>query len=49
MEKVDWVVKQLNVDMNAATEQRKLQLCKLEELRLFSYENVKIYKEKTMQ
>ena len=47
--KVDWVVKQLNVDMTVAAEQRKLQLCKLKELRLFSYENARIYKENTKQ
>lgn len=35
--------------MNTAAEQRKLQLCELEEVRLFSYENTKIFKEKTKQ
>ena len=33
--------------MHAAAEQRKLQLCELDELRLFSYENARIYKERT--
>ena len=45
--KAYWAIKQLNIDMTAAAEQRKLQLCELEELRLFSYENVKNYKERT--
>ena len=33
--------------MHAAAEQKKLQLCELDELRLFSYESEKIYKERT--
>ena len=33
--------------MHAAAEQRKLQLCELDELQLFSYENARIYKERT--
>ncbi|KAH9792555.1 hypothetical protein KPL71_004168 [Citrus sinensis] len=45
--KTYWALKQLNWDIHAATEQRKLQLCELDELRLFSYENARIYKEKT--
>ena len=40
-------MKQLNWDIHAAAEQRKLQLCELDELRLFSYENARIYKERT--
>ena len=47
--KTYWVKKQLNTDMIIAVEQRKLQLCELEELRLFSYENTRIYKERTKQ
>ena len=35
--------------MHAVAEHRKLQLSELEELRLFSYENARIYKEKTKQ
>ena len=35
------------MDMHAIAEHRKLQLCELGELRLFSYENAMIYKEKT--
>ena len=44
--KAHWVLKKLNWDMHAAAEQRKLQLCELDKLRLFSYENARIYKEK---
>ena len=47
--KTYWAVKQLNMDMNAASKQIKLQLCELEEFRLFSYENARIYKKKTKQ
>lgn len=45
--KVYLAVKQLNKDMNTAAEQRKLQPCELDEWRLFSYENARIYKERT--
>ncbi|KAH9671394.1 hypothetical protein KPL70_017357 [Citrus sinensis] len=45
--KAHWALKKLNWDMNAAAEHRKLQLCELDELRLFSYENARIYKERT--
>ena len=34
-----WAVKQLNMDMIIAAEQRKLQLCELGAFRLFFYEN----------
>ena len=37
------------MDMHTAAEHRKLQLCELGELRLFSYDNTRIYKEKTKQ
>ncbi|CAH9124841.1 unnamed protein product [Cuscuta epithymum] len=42
-----WAVKTFNLDMEQAGIQRKLQLQELEELRLESYENAAIYKEKT--
>ena len=45
--KAYWAWKQLNWDIHTAAEQRKLQLCELEELHMFSYENVRIYKERT--
>ena len=39
----------LNFDLKAAREKRLLQLGELEELRLSSYENARIYKERTKQ
>ena len=45
--KAHWALEKLNWNMNAAAEQMKLQLCELDELRLFSYENARIYKERT--
>ena len=47
--KAYWTLKQLNMDVHATAEHRKFQLCELDELRLFPYENVRIYKEKTKQ
>ena len=43
--KAYWGIKHLNMDMNAATEQKKLQLYELEELWLFFYENARLYRE----
>ena len=45
--KAYWALKQLNWDIHAAAEQMKLQLCELDELHMFSYENARIYKERT--
>ena len=45
--KAYWALKQLNWDIHAAAEQRKLQLCELDEFRMFSYENARIYRERT--
>ncbi|KAM6543139.1 hypothetical protein CsatB_007586 [Cannabis sativa] len=45
--KAYWATKKLNMDLQAAGEARKLQLNELEEMRLFSYENAKLYKENT--
>ncbi|XP_062081042.1 uncharacterized protein LOC133785842 [Humulus lupulus] len=42
-----WAIQALNMDLQLAGEKRMLQLNELEEMRLFSYENVKLYKEKT--
>ena len=47
--KAYWALKQLNLDIHVAAEQMKLQLCELDELRLFSYENARIYNEKRKQ
>ncbi|XP_017227787.1 uncharacterized protein LOC108203385 [Daucus carota subsp. sativus] len=45
--KAYWALKNLNFDMQLAGEKRMLQLDELDELRYFSYENAKLYKEKT--
>jgi hypothetical protein len=45
--KAYWALQHLNMDMDAAGNKRMLQLSELDELRLFSYENAKLYKEKT--
>ena len=42
-----WAVKKLNLDLEAAGEKRMLQLNELDEFRRQSYENAKLYKEKT--
>ncbi|XP_062085707.1 uncharacterized protein LOC133791808 [Humulus lupulus] len=42
-----WALQQLNLDLQLAEEKRMLQLDELEEMRLFSYENAKLYQEKT--
>ncbi|KAI3678548.1 hypothetical protein L6452_37844 [Arctium lappa] len=45
--KAYWAIKALNMCPDAAGIKRKLQLCELEEHRNLSYENAKLYKEKT--
>ncbi|XP_038895797.1 uncharacterized protein LOC120083963 [Benincasa hispida] len=45
--KAMWAVKKLNFDLKAIGEERKLQLLELDEWRLQTYENSKIYKECT--
>ncbi|XP_022873963.1 uncharacterized protein LOC111392802 [Olea europaea var. sylvestris] len=45
--KVFWAVKQCNIDLGVAVDQRKLQLNELEEIRNNAYETSRIYKEKT--
>ncbi|XP_062103595.1 uncharacterized protein LOC133814681 [Humulus lupulus] len=45
--KAFWALKKLNMDLVVAGEARKLQLNELAEMRLFAYENAKLYKEKT--
>ncbi|XP_070017115.1 uncharacterized protein LOC142172449 [Nicotiana tabacum] len=42
-----WAIKKSNMDLDAACEKRLLQLNELDEFRLHSYENAKLYKEKT--
>ncbi|XP_044478831.1 uncharacterized protein LOC123205850 [Mangifera indica] len=45
--KAYWALKQCNTDLNKARNHKKLQLQELEEIRNDSYENSRIYKEKT--
>ncbi|CAM8959930.1 unnamed protein product [Rhodiola kirilowii] len=42
-----WAIRELNMNMNAAGKKRLLQLNELDEIRLESYENARIYKERT--
>ncbi|CAM8877970.1 unnamed protein product [Rhodiola kirilowii] len=42
-----WAIRELNMDMKAAGGKRLLQLHELDEIRLDSYENARIYKERT--
>ncbi|XP_062093825.1 uncharacterized protein LOC133799849 [Humulus lupulus] len=42
-----WALQALNMDLKLLGKKRMLQLNELEEMRLFSYENAKLYKEKT--
>lgn len=42
-----WAIKELNFDAKAASDHRLLQVDELNEMRLSSYENARIYKEKT--
>ncbi|CAL0319798.1 unnamed protein product [Lupinus luteus] len=44
--KAFWALKFFNLDAKAATDQRKLQIQQLEEMRLSAYESAKLYKEK---
>ncbi|XP_075112657.1 uncharacterized protein LOC142182317 [Nicotiana tabacum] len=44
--KAYWAIKKLNMDLEAASEKRLLQLNELDEFRLHSYENAKLCKEK---
>ena len=44
-----WAIKQLNMNLDAAGEDRMLHLSELEELRSKAFENAKIYKDKTKQ
>jgi hypothetical protein len=44
--KAHWAVRTLNMDLEAAGKQRKLQLSELDELRQDAYESSRIYKEK---
>ena len=45
--KAMWAIKKLNCDLQAAKENRLLQMNELEELRNEAYDNARIYKDKT--
>ncbi|KAJ9535750.1 hypothetical protein OSB04_un001096 [Centaurea solstitialis] len=45
--KAYWAIKELNTNTDEAGKKRFLQICELEQLRNNSYENAKLYKEKT--
>ncbi|CAM8893410.1 unnamed protein product [Rhodiola kirilowii] len=42
-----WAIRELNMSMNATGEKRLMRLYELDEIRLDSYENARIYKERT--
>jgi hypothetical protein len=44
--KAYWVIKEMNLDLNAAVVKRRIQISELEEMRLKAYENASIYKER---
>jgi hypothetical protein len=44
--KAYWAIKEMNLDLDAAVVKRRIQISKLEEMRLKAYENVSIYKER---
>jgi hypothetical protein len=41
-----WAIKEMNLDLDAAMAKLRIQISKLEEMRLKSYENASIYKER---
>jgi hypothetical protein len=44
--KAYWAIKEMNLDLDAAVVKRRIQIGKLEEMRLKAYENASIYKER---
>jgi transposase InsO family protein len=44
--KVYWAIKEMNLDLDAVVVKRRIQISKLEEMRLKAYENASIYKER---
>jgi transposase InsO family protein len=44
--KAYWAIKEMNLDLDAAVVNRRIQISKLEEMRLKAYENASIYKER---
>ena len=47
--KAYWALKMLNLDAKAVREKRKIQIHKLEEMRLNAYSSLKLYKERTQK
>ncbi|XP_074299380.1 uncharacterized protein LOC141630464 [Silene latifolia] len=45
--KAYWAIKEFNLDLKLSEEKRILQIQELEEFRFHSYDNAKIYKERT--
>jgi hypothetical protein len=43
--KAYWAIKEMNIDLDVAVVERRIQISKLEEMRLKAYENASIYKE----
>jgi hypothetical protein len=44
--KAYWAIKEMNLDLDVAVVKRRIQISKLEEMRLKAYENASIYKER---
>jgi hypothetical protein len=44
--KAYWAIKEMNLDLDAAVVKRRIHISELEEMRLKSYENASIYKER---
>jgi hypothetical protein len=44
--KAYWAIKEINLDIDVAVVKRRIQISKLEEMRLKAYENARIYKER---
>jgi hypothetical protein len=44
--KAYWVIKEMNLDLDAAVVKRRIQISELEEMRLKAYENASMYKER---
>jgi transposase InsO family protein len=47
--KAYWVIKEMNLDLDASVVKRRIQISKLEEMRLKAYENASIYKRKGLK
>jgi hypothetical protein len=45
--KAYWAIKEMNLDLDAIRIKRRIEISELEQMRLKSYENVSIYKERS--